>query len=172
MADLPEDINNSREENDGTLSMLREPVMSQVLTIEDELSLNGKNMRCHLTIIKWIGVFLLAITCAAPGFVILGEQHPTDYPWIAVKDPQPQLNLSTCVYAKQFPLHDHVFATVCNQDGYVFVDVRKFVNQTATIIGVELSSYQWMVLKQMSARVDGAISEARTYWNNLKHYRP
>lgn len=158
------------ESQDGaTTNMIREPAASELSSLADEMMLKDKNLRCHLTIIKWVGVVILATICAVPGFIILSHRdcalHVPDH---GVK---PNLNKTACVYVKQFYLQQRLYATVCNQDGYVFVDIRQFVNGTATIIGVDLSLLQWLTLKQLSPSIDIAISEARTYWKKLKLYQ-
>lgn len=159
---------NNIEENDGVSSLMCEPSTSEDFNIGDELSVSGKNIRCHLTIIKWIGVLILATTCTVPILVILLQQDCS----LPVSDAgvKPNLNKTECVYVKQFYLQDRLYATVCNQDGYVFVDIRHFVNGTATIIGVDLSLLQWLTLKQLTPSIDTAVSEARTYWKKLKLY--
>jgi len=59
---------------------------------------------------------------------------------------------------------------VCNHDGNVFLDVRRFVNGAATINGVDLSLKQWLALKQQISHVNEAISQACTYWKYLRTY--
>lgn len=151
------------------MSMIAEPTTSLAFSLEEELSARNKNFRCHLTIIKWIGVLILASTCAIPGLVILSHGECS----LPVVDngSKPDLNKTACVYVKQFYLQERLYATVCNQDGYVFVDIRQFVNGSATILGVDLNHLQWLTLRQHINAIDNAISEARTYWRNLKLYK-
>jgi hypothetical protein len=164
------DVSSNEEQTDGNLSsVMYEPAMTAAFTLADDLEFRGKNMRCHLTIIKWIGILILATTCTIPGFVILTH---TECSFPASDDPgmKPDLNRTACVFVKQFYLQDRLYATVCNQNGYVFVDLRQFINGSATIIGVDLAQIQWLSLKQQMAGIDTAITEARTYWKNLKLY--
>jgi len=116
-----------------------------------------------------VGVVILATFCADPEFIILS--HWDCALLTGDHGVKPDLNKTACVYVKQFYLQQQLYATVCNQDGYVFVDIRQFVNGTATIIGADLSLLQWLTLKQLSSSIDVAISEARTYWTKLKLYR-
>lgn len=165
---LPQEEESS-EHNDGTMSMICEPNTSEVFTLAEELAFKDKNIRCHFTIIKWIGVLVLITTCAVPGVVILSQRDCS----LPVSDGgvKPNLNKTECLYVKQFYLQESLYATVCNQAGYVFLDIRKFVNGTATIIGVDLSLLQWLSLKQLSSSIDIAVTEARTYWKELKLYK-
>ena len=126
-----------------------------------------RNIKCHLTIIKWIGVILILSTCALPGVVLISVSHcPPEVKPVAMT---PNLNQSACVYVKQYSLRSNTFATVCNIDGQVFMDIRRFVNGSATQIGIQLSMTQWLSLKQMTPQIDQGIAEARTYWKTLKN---
>lgn len=130
---------------------------------EDEIP---KNIKCHLNIIKWVGVLLILSSCTVPGIVLISTTHcpksPIDY------EVKPDLNQTACVYVKQYHLRHNTYATVCNLNGYVFVDLRRYLNGTATAIGIQLELSQWITLKQMTRSIDQGINEARTYWNNLK----
>ena len=44
---------------------------------------------------------------------------------------------------KQFDLKDHIILSVCNEDGEIILDIRMFINQTATIRGIPLNLRQW-----------------------------
>lgn len=158
------------DHNDGAeiSSMIAEPAISDAFSLMDELSLKHKNLRCHLTIIKWVGVVILATAFTVPGVILLVQQDSSHQSFD--EGIQPELNKTACVYVKQFYLQDQIYATVCNQNGYVFVDIRQFINGTATIIGVDLNLRQWLTLKQHTRTIDVAIAEARTYWRELKLY--
>ncbi len=144
------------------------------LTMDSEAMINETyedttgNMRCHLTIIKWIGIVLIFATCMSPILVLVGisgSREKLDY---EVKE-IPNLNQTGCVFVKQFRLGGSTYATVCNANGNVFVDIRRFLNGTATLVGIQLELRQWLTIKQTTKLIDTAISEARTYWNSLKH---
>ena len=126
-----------------------------------------RNIKCHLTIIKWIGVILILSTCALPGVVLISVTHCP--PEVKPVDVNPNLNQTACVYVKQYSLRHNTFATVCNMDGQVFMDIRRFVNGSATHIGIQLSMTQWLSLKQITPQIDQGIREARTYWKTLKN---
>ena len=147
--------------------MICESATSDVLSLAEELASMDKKLRCHLTIIKWIGVVIIASFCAVPGFVIL-SQHACSLP---VSDKGMRPNTAECLYTKQFYLQESLYATVCNQQGYVFVDIRQFDNRTDTTLGVDFRLLEWLTLKQLLPRIDTAIDEARTYWKDLKLYR-
>ena len=42
-------------------------------------------------------------------------------------------------YLKQFDLKDNVILSVCNRDGEIMLDIRLFLNQTATIHVIPLN---------------------------------
>ncbi len=47
--------------------------------------------------------------------------------------------------------------------GEVIIDIRRFLNGTATIRGIPLNLKQWLTLKRITSTVDTAINEAMTY---------
>ncbi len=71
------------------------------------------------------------------------------------------MNLSVCTYVKQFNLLHQTYATVCNSNGHIIVDVRLFLNHTATSKGIGLNLRQWLTLKQLTPTIDRSIHEAR-----------
>ena len=99
-------------------------------------------MEINLTIIKWIGVVILATICTIPRLVILSHSNCS----LPVSDNgvRPNLNKTECVQVKKFYLQESLYATVCNQNGYVIVDIRQLVKRSATIVGVDLSLLQWL----------------------------
>ena len=98
---------------------------------EDEIP---PSVKCHLTIIKWIGVFVILSTCAVPVIIITStSQCPSsDY------DIKPDLNQTACTYVKQYSLRYNTFATVCNLNGQIWVDFRRYINGSASAIGIQL----------------------------------
>lgn len=169
MSSLQENENTVPEEdtNDASWSMTAEASDSGQFDILEDLP--SKNIRLHLTFIKWFGLIFIVAICSVPGFVILGQSSNRDCTILDAVS-KPDLNQTGCVYVKQFYLHENIYATVCNRDGYVFLDIRHFINGTATIIGVDLSLSQWLTLKQLTTSIDTAIAEARVYWSKLKKY--
>lgn len=153
--------------------MSEEHHTSEMIEIENGISVFAKNIRCHLTIIKWTGVVILAVLCSIPTLVLTLQSSSDCVTSITDVNAtvQPNLNQTACVYVKQFHLQNQLFTTVCNLDGHVFVDVRRFVNGTATIKGVDLTLNQWLILKQHTSSIDEAITEARTYWKKLRTYQ-
>ena len=116
-----EKLNN---QNDGTtMSMICELATSDVLSFAEELASTDKKLRCHLAIIKWFGVVIIVSFCAVPVFVILSH-HACSLP---VSDKGMRPNTTEYLYTKQFYLQESLYATVCNQQGYVF-DIRQFDN--------------------------------------------
>ena len=115
--------------------------------LDEQLSSRENALKSNLNTIKKIVTLIICITiCATPGFVILSQREGLHCTPPSING-ELKLNASACLFNKQFRLLDNIYATVCNQDGYVFLDVRKFVNGTPTIIGVDLSLMQWLSLK-------------------------
>lgn len=106
MADIQQE--NDRSDRQDFSSMMGEPDLSRAFDLEDELSITVRNMRCHLSVIKWVGVLILVATCAVP---------------------RPVMNQSTCIYVKQFLLQNNVHATLCYQGGYVFCRFKTIQQQ-------------------------------------------
>lgn len=138
----------------------------QTMDTEATMLDTSANIRCHLTVIKWIGIVLIFVTCMLPVFVLVGQSASRDKVDYEVKEFH---NRTACVFVKQYHLGGSTYATVCNRYGDVIVDIRRVLNGTATIVGIPLELRQWITLKGTSKRIDEAISEARTYWNSLQH---
>ena len=157
--------NDFQEQNDGTMGMMCEAAISD---LDEQLSSRENALKNNLNTIKKNATVIICITIyATPGFVILSQREGLHCTPLSING-KLKLNASACLFNKQFRLLDNIYATVCNQDGYVSLDVRKFVNGTPTIIGVDLSLMQWLSLKQLTSIIDTAISEARTFWKKLK----
>ena len=67
---------------------------------------------------------------------------------------------TVCSYLKHFDIEDNVILSVCNTDGHIVVDIRVFLNDTATIRGIPLNLKQWKVLLRVSHSVNRAVEEA------------
>ena len=121
----------------------------------------GRDMRCHLTIIKWIGLILLMATIMSPILVTLivpRVRSPID---CEIKVEETDLNqTAACVYVKQYHLSESTYVTVCDRNGDAFVDIRRFWNSTATILGIPLNRGQWERLKILVPQIDRAITIA------------
>ena len=139
--------------------------------LDEQLSSREDILKRNLNTVKRIATLIICITiCATPGFLILSQSEGLHCTSLSING-EVKLNASAYLFHKQFRLLDNIYATVCNRDGYVFLDVRKFVNGTPTIIGVDLSLMQWLSLKQLTSNIDTAISKARAFWKNLKTYQ-
>ncbi|MES9903035.1 MAG: hypothetical protein ABW168_10165 [Sedimenticola sp.] len=127
-----------------------------------------RNYKRYLAVAKWIGAAMLTIlVLSMPGIVIslsATSQRPTlDYE-VKIDD----ANRTACVFVKRYDLREGVYLTVCNMNGHIILDIRRFFNETASIRGIPLNLNQWLTLKQMTGTIDTAINEARTYWKELK----
>ena len=71
-----------------------------------------------------------------------------------------EANQTACSYLKQFDLQDSVMLSVCHRDGELGIDIRLFLNKTATIRGIPLNLIQWNNLQGVSSSVNRAIEEA------------
>ena len=132
--------NDFQEQNDGTMRMMCEAAISD---LDKQLSSRENVLKRNLNTVKKIATLIICITiCATLGFVILSQREGLHCTPLSING-EVKLNASACLFNKQFRLFDNIYATVCNQDGYVFLDVRKFVNGIPTIIGVDLSLMQW-----------------------------
>lgn len=135
---------------------------------ESGIRRDGHMLKRHLKLIKLVGVlFLISVSSVVPGIIILNDvkENQTDISDFKI---DVQQNETACVFIKQYDIYQDTYVTVCNKYGVVLLDIRRFINNTATIIGIQLSERQWLRLKQVSPTIDRAISEARTYWKDLK----
>ena len=70
-------------------------------------------------------------------------------------------NQTACSHLKQFDLSNNMILSVCHRDREISVDIRLFLNQTATIRGIPLNLRQWNVLQRVSSSVNSAIEDAK-----------
>ena len=75
-----------------------------------------------------------------------------------------EANQTACSYLKQFDLQDSVMLSVCHRDGELGIDIRLFLNKTATIRGIPLNLMQWNNLQGVSSSVNRAIEEAENLY--------
>ena len=57
--------------------------------------------------------------------------------------------------------------SVCNRDGEIILNIRLFINQTATIRGIPLNLREWNALQRVSASVNRAIEKTTEEGNGL-----
>lgn len=97
-------------------------------------------------ITEWLWILFTIVTCIAiPAIVLISVatvyQNTDDEEGIS--------NQTACSYTKQFTLSGNVFATICEIGGTVVLDIRRFINGTASITGIGLNLQQWNVLKKI-----------------------
>ena len=102
---------------------------------------------------------LILVTLFIPVYVLAGIEWSNHYPMDY--EMKVESNQTACSYLKQFDLNDNVILSVCHRDGEISVDIRLFLNQTATIRGIPLNLRQWNTLQRVSNSVNGAIEEAK-----------
>ena len=103
-----------------------------------------EGVKCHIKIIKWTGVIgIILVSLSTPLYILASIEWSNNYPFDYVME----VNQTACSYLKQFDLKDNVILSVCNRDGEIMLDIRLFLNQTATIRGIPLNLRQWNVLQ-------------------------
>ena len=108
---------------------------------------------------KWLGLIgTILITLCAPVYVLASIEwsinNSLDY------EVKVEANQTVCSHLKQFDLQDNLMLSVCHRDGELSIDIRLFLNKTATIRGIPLNLMQWNVLQRVSSIVNRAIEEA------------
>ena len=113
-----------------------------------------EEVKCHIKIIKWTGVIgIILVSLSTPLYILASMEWSNNYPFDYVME----VNQTASSYLKQFDLKDNVILSVCNRDGEIMLDIRLFLNQTATIRGIPLNLIQWNVLQAVSNSWNKAI---------------
>ena len=109
--------NDFQEQNDGTRRMMCEDAISD---LDEQLSSRENVLKRNLnTVIKIATLIICGTICATPGFVIPSQREGLHCTPLSING-EVKLNPSACLYNKQFRLLNIIYATVCNEDGYVF----------------------------------------------------
>ena len=125
-----------------------------------------EEVKCHIKIMKWTGVIgIILVSLSTPLYILASMEWSNNYPFDYVME----VNQTACSYLKQFDLKDNVILSVCNRDGEIMLDIRLFLNQTATIPGIPLNLRQWNVLQGVSNSVNRAIEKGNTCKNTCKN---
>lgn len=108
---------------------------------------------------KVTGVSVICFACLIP-VIIFGFIDSTSLQAVCdTYSPSITTNVSAvCDYTIQYDLQDDIRLTVCKLETVFLIDIRKFVNDTATIKGIQLRSQQWIRLKRFIPYVDSTIS--------------
>ena len=113
-----------------------------------------EEVKCHIKIMKWTGVIgIILVSLSTPLYILASMEWLNNYLFDYVME----VNQTACSYLKQFDLKDNVILSVCNRDGEIMLDIRIFLNQTATIRGIPLNLRQWNVLQGVSNSKNRAI---------------
>ena len=119
-----------------------------------------EELKCHIKIVKWLGVISsILITLCAPVCILANMEWSNNDPFDF--EVNVQANQTACSYLKQFDLKDNVILSVCHRDAEISLDIRLFLNKTATIRGIPLNLIQWNVLQRVFSSVNRAIEEAK-----------
>ena len=117
-----------------------------------------EELKCHIKIIIWTSVIgIILVFLSTPLYILASMELSNNYPLDYVME----VNPNACSYLKQFDLKDNVILSVCNREGEIMIDIRLFLNQTATIRGIPLNLRQWNVLQRASNRVNRVIEKGK-----------
>ena len=116
-----------------------------------------KKFQSHIKYIKLIGVLCLVLVTLCALICVLVSTEWSNY---ETHETTMDASQTVCSYLKHFDIEDNVILSVCNTDGHIVVDIRVFLNDTATIRGIPLNLKQWKVLLRVSHSVNRAIEEA------------
>ena len=117
-----------------------------------------EEIKCHIKIMKCTCVIgIILVSRSTPLYILASMEWSNNYPFDYVME----VNHTACSYLKQFDLEDNVILSVCNRDGEIMLDIRLFLNQTATICGIELNLRQWNILQGVSNSVNRAIEKGK-----------
>lgn len=126
---------------------------------EETYYFESERARRSIRAVKWIGaVGIILITLSSPIFVLASMKWTQDP--LLDYEVKVKANQTACIYLKQFDLTDNVIISVCNRGGVIVLDIRLFINHTATIRGIPLNLKQWTTLKRILPSVNGAIENA------------
>ena len=117
-----------------------------------------EEVKCHIKIMKWTGVIgIILVSLSTPLYILASMEWTNNYSFEYVME----VNQTACSYLKQFDLKDNVILSVGNRDGEIMLDIRLFLNQTATIRGIPLNLRQLNVLQGVSNSVNRAIEKGK-----------
>ena len=117
-----------------------------------------EEVKCHIKIMKRTGVIgIILVSLSTPLYILASMEWSNNHPFDYVME----VNQTACSYLKQFDLKDNVILSVCNREGEIMLDIRLFLNQTATIRGIPLNLRQWNVLQGVSNSVNRAIEKGK-----------
>lgn len=116
----------------------------------------------RISVIKGIGIsIMIIVACIAPGLVVLGSTPKYFDHQDHIKMNDIHFNFTARNFMKQFYLQQSIYLTVCIRDDFVILDIRRFFNQSASILGIPLNTRQWFRLKQLTHAIDAAISHVQ-----------
>jgi hypothetical protein len=153
---------------------------SQLLNIDDvereaecrrSVFLGRQNLQRHLPyIIKWVCLTSGILTCVCTLCIVCTftsrQVCPMDY---EIKEQYRSTtvesqNLTACVYFEEYILEPDMYTVCINTDGDVGISTHRIVNDSVIVPGIHLNLEQWFTLKQLTAKIDIAISTAREHW--------
>ena len=70
-------------------------------------------------------------------------------------------NATLCTYLKQFKLSGSKRISVCAYNHHVRVDIRRFIDDKATIQGIWINSEEWLALIRLQGKINLSMTFAK-----------
>ena len=137
-------------------TLRRSSIASSLATIYEQYNV-------HLSIIKWVGVFVM-VALISTSFAFTSELKKKEFTncmKMLTTESTPDLNGTLCDYIKQCALPSDYYVTVCSYQGLVKLDVRKFIGRKVTVKGIAMNTNQWNYLQRLVPRINSAMTDAR-----------
>ena len=85
-----------------------------------------------------------------------------------IKDPAEEMdyvsqdtNATLCTYLKQFKLSGSKRISVCANNQHVRVDIRRFIDDKATIQGIWINPKEWLALIRLQGKINLSMTFAK-----------
>ena len=78
-------------------------------------------------------------------------------------DSSQETNKTLCSYLKSFPLSSDKKVSVCTYHGAVRIDIRRFLNDSATIQGIWLKEAEWSTLVKLLPYIQVSVTIAEQF---------
>ena len=63
-----------------------------------------------------------------------------------------------CSYVDRFPISKEIDVRMCTDEKDIYVDIRRYTGQNATVEGIQLDRTQWTSLKRAIKHIDSAFN--------------
>ncbi len=110
------------------------------------LRMRSEIAKRRVAAVKWIGVScILVITIAIPTTIWIRRLSTDRGDRLIDYVTEYDTNATACDYSERYYIGETTYLTVCELNGYVILDIRKFINDSASIAGIPLSVNQWVL---------------------------